>query len=98
MPAERVIFLRAGAVAFEPTKLTTATPSSCDHKMRKLDLQEAKNLGKQITNAVQWLANLYQDQRMSAPMPRQRRFPPPWSVEDTASCFIVRDGNGQALA
>jgi hypothetical protein len=28
----------------------------------------------------------------------QRRFPPPWSVEETAACFIVRDANGQALA
>jgi hypothetical protein len=28
----------------------------------------------------------------------QRRFPPPWSVEETAPCFIVRDANSQALA
>jgi hypothetical protein len=28
----------------------------------------------------------------------QRRFPPPWSVEETDACFIVRDKNGQALA
>ena len=27
-----------------------------------------------------------------------RRFPPPWTVEETAPCFIVRDANGQALA
>jgi hypothetical protein len=27
----------------------------------------------------------------------ERRFPPPWSVEETDACFIVRDGNGQAL-
>jgi len=27
-----------------------------------------------------------------------RRFPPPWSVEETDACFIVRDHNGQALA
>jgi hypothetical protein len=27
-----------------------------------------------------------------------RRFPPPWSVEETDPCFIVRDRNGQALA
>ena len=27
-----------------------------------------------------------------------RRFPPPWSVEETAACFIVRDHNGQALS
>jgi hypothetical protein len=27
-----------------------------------------------------------------------RRFPPPWSVEETQPCFIVRDHNGQALA
>jgi hypothetical protein len=27
-----------------------------------------------------------------------RRFPPPWTVEETALCFIVRDHSGQALA
>jgi hypothetical protein len=31
-------------------------------------------------------------------MSSARRFPPPWSVEETAPCFIVRDANGQALA
>jgi hypothetical protein len=31
-------------------------------------------------------------------MPEARRFPPPWSVEETDACFIVRDHNGQALA
>jgi hypothetical protein len=28
----------------------------------------------------------------------QRRFPTPWSVEETEACYIVRDANGQALA
>jgi hypothetical protein len=28
----------------------------------------------------------------------ERRFPPPWSVDETDACFIVRDANGQALA
>jgi hypothetical protein len=28
----------------------------------------------------------------------KRRFPPPWTVEETQPCFIVRDSNGQALA
>jgi hypothetical protein len=32
---------------------------------------------------------------LSAPA---RRFLPPWSVEETDACFIVRDANGQALA
>jgi Phage integrase family len=27
-----------------------------------------------------------------------RRFPPPWTVEETQPCFIVRDHSGQALA
>jgi hypothetical protein len=27
-----------------------------------------------------------------------RRFPPPWSVEVTPNCFIVRDNNVQQLA
>jgi hypothetical protein len=31
-------------------------------------------------------------------MPSPRRFPPPWSVEETAACFIVRDAAGQVLA
>ena len=31
-------------------------------------------------------------------MPAARRFPPPWTVEETAPCFIVRDANEQALA
>ena len=28
----------------------------------------------------------------------ERRLPPPWSVEETNACFIVRDANRQALA
>ena len=31
-------------------------------------------------------------------MQSARRFPPPWSVEETAPCFIVRDAHGQAQA
>ena len=31
-------------------------------------------------------------------MPSARRFPPPWTAEETDACFIVRDANGQALA
>jgi hypothetical protein len=27
----------------------------------------------------------------------ERRFPPPWSVEEQSACFVVRDHNGQAL-
>jgi len=28
----------------------------------------------------------------------ERRFPPPWSVEQQEACFVVRDHNGQKLA
>lgn len=36
----------------------------------------------------------------SEAMPTKRRFPPPWSVEDTGtgSAFAVKDANGQKLA
>jgi len=27
-----------------------------------------------------------------------RRFPPPWSVEEAAACFVVVDSAGQKLA
>jgi hypothetical protein len=30
-------------------------------------------------------------------MPYVRRFPPPWTAEETDACFIVRDATGQAL-
>jgi hypothetical protein len=30
--------------------------------------------------------------------PANRRFPPPWSVEELDACFVVRDHNGQQLA
>ena len=31
-------------------------------------------------------------------MTRQRRFPPPWCIEETDACFIVKVGFDQALA
>jgi hypothetical protein len=31
-------------------------------------------------------------------MSAQRRFPPPWSIEEHQESFIVKDANGQALA
>jgi hypothetical protein len=30
-------------------------------------------------------------------MPTNRRFPPPWSVEDTGAAFVVKDSSGQKL-
>jgi hypothetical protein len=27
-----------------------------------------------------------------------RRFPPPWSIEETSACFVVIDSTGQKLA
>jgi hypothetical protein len=30
-------------------------------------------------------------------MPTNRRFPPPWSIEDTGAAFVVKDGSGQKL-
>jgi len=41
-----------------------------------------------------------QGKRLPAPrFPMSRRhFPPPWSVDLLPACYIVRDGDGQALA
>ena len=37
--------------------------------------------------------------RVSSRLRGKRRFPPPWDIEEAnASCFIVKDNNGQALA
>jgi hypothetical protein len=32
------------------------------------------------------------------PTVKPRRLPPPWSVEELLTCFVVRDQNGQKLA
>ena len=29
---------------------------------------------------------------------KPRRFTPPWDIEDSGSCFLVRDASGQALS
>jgi hypothetical protein len=31
-------------------------------------------------------------------MPSNRRFPPPWSIDDMGACYVVKDGGGQELA
>ena len=28
----------------------------------------------------------------------ERRFPPPWSMQELDGCFVIKDANGQALA
>jgi hypothetical protein len=33
----------------------------------------------------------------SAAMPEPRRFPPPWSAEETDACFVVRNADGPRL-
>jgi len=30
-------------------------------------------------------------------MPRTRRFPPPWSVDDIGGCFVVKTSNNRPL-
>ena len=43
------------------------------------------------------IAKLPELVRKDNPM-SQRRFPPPWTVEEQPACFVVRDHSGQALA
>jgi hypothetical protein len=30
-------------------------------------------------------------------VPANRRFPPPWTVEELKACFVVKDSSGQKL-
>jgi hypothetical protein len=43
------------------------------------------------------MKNSSKSKNNGAPLP-ERRFPPPWSVEETEACFIVKDSGGQKLA
>ena len=38
------------------------------------------------------------NEQSSSSQMSSRRFPAPWSFEETDACFIVRDADGQALA
>ena len=38
-----------------------------------------------------------EQRRVSSRLRGKRRFPPPWSVEETEACFIVIDGTEQKL-
>jgi hypothetical protein len=40
----------------------------------------------------------YRDDARARMTLTNRRFPPPWSLEQQDACFVVRDGNGQQLA
>jgi hypothetical protein len=42
----------------------------------------------------------YESQRQhpAVSMSANRRFPPPWSVEDIDAAFVVKDGSGQKVA
>jgi hypothetical protein len=44
------------------------------------------------------LSNLAICYHSSGQVTSSRRFPPPWTVEETDACFIVKDGAGQSLA
>ena len=35
---------------------------------------------------------------LSRPVTEGRRFPPPWTIEESDACFIVKDHAGQSLA
>jgi hypothetical protein len=37
------------------------------------------------------------EEAMQFPLMNARLFPAPWSVEETAACFIVKDSSGQKL-
>jgi hypothetical protein len=45
-----------------------------------------------------WNLEISSKPKLPRPGVTPRRFPPPWSVEETDACFIVRDHNRQALA
>ena len=70
----------------------------------------AKDAKGALTNTMSWTAHhgcpagggsmaVWRDRRADLGLAlMSRRFPPPWSVEETDACFIVRDASGQALA
>jgi hypothetical protein len=41
--------------------------------------------------------SLMSDESIAVIAPDSRRFPPPWSVEDTGAAFVVKDTSGQKL-
>jgi hypothetical protein len=50
-----------------------------------------------VTPAAVFPSNIVAGRLFSLAM-NERRFPPPWSIEDDGACFIVKDSAGQKLA
>jgi hypothetical protein len=50
----------------------------------------------QLPEAVPDIRSHRQHSSGAMPAP-ERRFPPPWSVDELEECFVVHDSNGQAL-
>jgi hypothetical protein len=65
------------------------------HGIDRTHVNQILNRKKQINRAVMKALGL---RKVYAPEWPSRRFPPPWSVEELAARFVVRDHNGQALA
>jgi hypothetical protein len=69
-------------------KISTNSRSSSSSGRRELLTKRVKRRPFKITSTVPPAQSCF----------GPGRFPPPWSVEETQPCFIVRDANKQALA
>jgi len=59
-----------------------------------LFLRQKPNTGSRITLG----SNAKSSLRRKPTRRSDRRFPPPWSIEDIGAAFVVKDANGQKLA
>ena len=82
-----IVSRRRGLTALSFASLDLCRPTASGQRTMAALLAARAWLFFGVTGALVWARR---------PMPR--RFPPPWSVEETDACFIVRDGNGHALA
>ena len=75
-------------------RIDNDTPTACRHQMRrapgwKAPFAPPKAIGALSIQSTRW--------EFENQMPG-RRFPAPWSSEEHSGYFVVRDGNGQAIA
>jgi hypothetical protein len=95
---DEVLLLLRAAIKREGDQAALAERHGLDRLYLNMVLSRKRPVGSTIANAL-GLRKAYVAESMPAGCDNLRitSHPAPWSVEETAACFVVRDQNGQAV-
>jgi hypothetical protein len=93
---DEVLLLLRAAIEREGGQVAFAKRYGVDRVYLNMVLSGRRPVGSAIAKAL-GLRKAYVAEPMSPDSDRSTSHPAPWSVEEAAACFVVRDHNGQAV-